>query len=582
MLASLHIVASSQNVGISTLTPLGKLHVKGSENVSQLIIDADTIQGNTNPLIKMRKSTGEDLLWIHSDDSTNIFIGMKAGKTNVVGPQGVNNSFIGSRAGASNTNGRDNTAIGTNAMLSNTKGSLNTAVGTNALFTQSFGPGSTWYQTNNVAVGYETLYSNQPTSGSSGVNNTALGSSALRSNTTGAQNTATGTYALYLNTIGNNNTAIGYTALNSNTTAGENTAIGKGAMLIQSYDNNGAAWVSANVAVGFEALYANQPTMASNGKYNTAVGHSALHSNTIGHRNTAYGFESQYSNISGDVNTSVGIQSLYSNLSGDYNVAIGNIALQANSTGTGNTATGGSCLTLNSTGSYNTANGNGALDALVGGTGNSSFGAHSGTAIGSPNVSNTISIGNDGYLNGASNQAFIGNLSTLWTGGQTTWFTYASDARVKNSVAEDVKGLDFIERLRPVTYHLDINAMREITGNKETAEYPGKYDVEKIKQSGFLAQEVEQAALASGYSFSGITIPDSEHELYTLSYAQFVVPLVKAVQEQQAIIETLQDQVKTLLTAITEQTVDQLLLESQQKQIDVLLRRVEALEKNTD
>jgi hypothetical protein len=569
---------SAQNVGINTLTPLGKLHIKGSEDVTQLIIDADTIQGSMHPLLKFRNSAGTDLLWLHADDTTNVFLGLKAGSSNIVGPQGVNNTFIGSHAGFANTNGRDNTAIGTNAMPANTKGSLNTAIGTNALFTQSFGPGGAWYQTNNVAVGYEALYSNQPTSGSSGVNNTAIGSSALRSNTTASQNTATGTYALYLNTIGTNNTATGYGALNSNTTAGENTAIGTRALLTQSYSNSGTAWISANVAIGFEALYANQPSMASNGKYNTAVGHSALHNNTIGHRNTAFGFESLYSNISGDVNTAIGIQALYSNTIGEFNVAIGNIALQANSTGTGNTATGGSCLTLNSTGSYNTASGNGALDVLVGGTGNSAFGAHSGTAIGAPNVSNTISIGNDGYANGASNQAYIGNLSTVWTGGQTTWFTYASDARVKDNVTEDVKGLDFIERLRPVTYNLDINAMRVITGNKETEDYPGKYDVEKIKQSGFIAQEVILAAKVSGYSFSGVTVPANEHELYTMSYAQFVVPLVKAVQEQQAIIENLQAQVNGLQAEVTRQTAEQLHLQSQQEQIDALLMRVEALE----
>ena len=102
-----------------------------------------------------------------------------------------------------------------------------------------------------------------------------------------------------------------------------------------------------------------------------------------------------------------------------------------------------------------------------------------------------------------------------------------------------MRGLDFIKLLRPVTYHLDINAMSVITGNKETEDYPGKYDVEKIKQSGFIAQEVEQAAMTSGYSFSGVTIPDNEHELYTVSYAQFVVPLVKAVQEQQVMIDKL-------------------------------------------
>ena len=41
-------------------------------------------------------------------------------------------------------------------------------------------------------------------------------------------------------------------------------------------------------------------------------------------------------------------------------------------------------------------------------------------------------------------------------------------------------------------------------------DYPGKYNVEKIKQSGFIAQEVEQAAEASGYSFSGCLLYTSD------------------------------------------------------------------------
>src|SRR6185503_5942773 len=111
-------------------------------------------------------------------------------------------------------------------------------------------------------------------------------------------------------------------------------------------------------------------------------------------------------------------------------------------------------------------------------------------------------------------------------------------ARVKTNVQEDVKGLDFITRLRPVTYYRDIRTQARLTGNEETKDFPGKYDIEKIKFSGFLAQEVESAAQASHYDFSGLTKPKQETELYTLSYESFVVPLVKAVQEQQGIIES--------------------------------------------
>jgi hypothetical protein len=51
---------------------------------------------------------------------------------------------------------------------------------------------------------------------------------------------------------------------------------------------------------------------------------------------------------------------------------------------------------------------------------------------------------------------------------------------------------------------------------------------------------VERAAKKSGYDFDGVKAPKTEKEYYSLSYSSFVVPLVKAVQEQQEIINTQQ------------------------------------------
>ncbi|MCF6172165.1 MAG: hypothetical protein L3J66_14440, partial [Bacteroidales bacterium] len=52
----------------------------------------------------------------------------------------------------------------------------------------------------------------------------------------------------------------------------------------------------------------------------------------------------------------------------------------------------------------------------------------------------------------------------------------------------------------------------------------------------------EQAALECNYDFSGVTPAKTENELYSVSYSQFVVPLVKAVQEQQQQIESLKNE----------------------------------------
>ena len=79
-------------------------------------------------------------------------------------------------------------------------------------------------------------------------------------------------------------------------------------------------------------------------------------------------------------------------------------------------------------------------------------------------------------------------------------------------------------------------------------------DIEKIRMTGFIAQEVEQASNDCGYDFSGVEKPQTADGLYGLRYSEFVVPLVKAVQEQQTIIE------------------------NQNKKIDELIKRIEALE----
>ena len=531
----------------------------------------------------------------------NMFLGIHAGESNTTG---YSNSGLGISTLKLNTLGYENTAHGAYSLANNTTASRNTAMGTNALFTQSFNNSSTSWVSGNVAVGYNALYLNQPISTSDGIQNTAVGTYALQSNTTGAYNTAlgysslasntfginntangynallynngsdnsatgayaltnntsgngntaTGVLALYSNTLGYNNTANGSSALQFNSTASRNTAIGTNALNTQSFSNGGVSWNSGNVAVGYNALYSNQPTSSSNGIGNTAIGSYALQGNTIGSENTTLGYGSLYNNVGGYFNTANGYQALYNNSNGASNNGVGAYVMYHNTTGYYNNALGAGALYNNTVGHDNIAIGDGSLYNNVGGSFNIAIGAGSGTDPGSPNTTNTISIGNDGILNAASNQAFIGNTSTAWIGGQVGWFHY-SDARIKTNIKEEVKGLDFILKLRPVTYNKNLQKMREITGNKESKNFPGKYDIEKIKFSGFLAQEVEKAAKESGYDFDGVHKPQNDHDLYSLSYAEFVVPLVKAVQEQQAMIKT------------------------QQQQIDLLLRRIEVLEK---
>jgi trimeric autotransporter adhesin len=101
--------------------------------------------------------------------------------------------------------------------------------------------------------------------------------------------------------------------------------------------------------------------------------------------------------------------------------------------------------------------------------------------------------------------------------------------------------------------------------------------------TGFIAQEVEQAAKDAGYNFSGIDKPKNENDLYGLRYAEFVVPLVKAMQEQQAIIMALQKQVDDAKAGMPKQIRNQEQMTNELKmQNGELLRRVVDLEKKSN
>jgi len=247
-----------------------------------------------------------------------------------------------------------------------------------------------------------------------------------------------------------------------------------------------------NVFVGYKTGQNN-----TNGYDNSAIGVYALSHNTLGHFNNATGAYSLYKNTTGNYNTADGYYSLYNNTTGSYNTAFGEMALK-----------------LTTTGSYNTAIGRYAQTYAT--------------------VANSTAIGNGAYVS-ASNKILLGNSSVTYIGGHSAWHN-TSDARVKRNIKEDVVGLDFILNLRPVTYYFDKDKMDELNGIKDSSNYPEKYDINNIKQSGFLAQEVEIAANKVGYDFIGLSKPNGEVKTYSLAYAMFVIPLVKATQEQQKII----------------------------------------------
>lgn len=360
----------------------------------------------------------------------------------------------------------------------------------------------------NTAIGNNSLKSN-----TSGYNNLAVGESSLYNNTSGNRNVASGFNTLFYNTTGNTNTANGYESLYNNTTGDNNTASGFQSLFKNSIGYN-------NTATGQNSLYNN-----TSGYYNTANGYASLYNNTTGHHNTAIGLSALYTNTTGNQNVATGQSSLYSNTTGHNNIAMGQRSLFYNTIGILNTSIGTTALFNNTIGSYRTALGHDA----------SSDGA---------DYDNSMGLGYNARPT-AANVVHVGNTSITWIGGQVGWSTY-SDARIKNNVQENVSGLPFILKLRPITYNIDKDKQDELLGIKDEANFPKKYAINNIKQSGFLAQEVEVAAKESGYDFSGIHLPNGDVKLYSVTYAEFVVPLVKAIQEQQNIIEASDLKIKKL------------------------------------
>jgi hypothetical protein len=322
-----------------------------------------------------------------------------------------------------------------------------------------------------------------------------MGHNTFAANTTGAGNCAFGIQTLYANTTSNYNTAMGYTALTANTTGAENVAIG-----------------------GF-ALDA-----CVTGDYNTAVGTSSLGAAT-GNLNSALGRYSGQDLTSGGGNTFIGTESGKNATTGDNNTGVGYLSFGIGIiTGDDNTALG------RSTG-YNLTSG-----------ANNLFAGHDSGLTGSPG----------GNVTTGSNEIYLGDENIGSANIQVDW-TVASDQRDKTDFTDLDLGLDFVKALAPVTYKWD---KRSKYGDKYADDYdlnaqtPDGTHKEDWLDIGFKAQAVQALEEAAGYTTAAkknLTVSTSgDGKQLGLQYSKFVPILVKAIQEQNALIEALTARITTL------------------------------------
>jgi hypothetical protein len=454
----------------------------------------------------------------------------------------------GVSVGKGNNSVLGNTVVGANALNFNISGTNNTFVGENSGYLNQSGG-------NNVGVGFNTFYNLN-----SGTNNSALGNFSLQQNTTGYKNTAIGYFALNANTISNDNTAVGNDSLKVNTIGNFNTAVGSGSMIANTSGLN-------NVAIGYRSLNNN-----TTGNYNTVIGNNATtlaagnsNSIVIGRDAVGLGTDTVVLGNGGILTTILRGQTLigtttvgaptygstpqlvvanpFSNVGGVIDIRNLNTSIVADSllgriqfTGKSDALVGftSAAIEVISTGNMGTGNnGGGALKFM---TSPGTFPTNpiermrvtqGGTV--QPGIDNSYSLGASGI-----------RWSAVWAANGTI---QTSDEREKKDIVDSDLGLDFISKLRPVSFKWKVGkneVTNELDGLDEEGNPKTKIVVTPIEGKrthyGLIAQEVEAAL--DGKDFGGF-IHDKETDIKGLRYDQLIPVMINAIKELKAEIELL-------------------------------------------
>ena len=144
----------------------------------------------------------------------------------------------------------------------------------------------------------------------------------------------------------------------------------------------------------------------------------------------------------------------------------------------------------------------------------------------------SLASGTKRFRPGVDNSFDLGDSSRRW---DDLWATnpaiQTSDRNEKNTIKETDLGLDFINKLKPVSY---------IWNNKTRTHY------------GLIAQDVQEVLKdisKDTKDFAGFIKADISEEKdnskhsYGLRYNEFISPMIKAIQELKAEIELLKTQI---------------------------------------
>ena len=288
----------------------------------------------------------------------------------------------------------------------------------------------------------------------------------------------------------------------------------------------------AGTNVTISGTWPNQTINASGGSAATQTALGAVYGlmDTGGSQRTLLGYGAGAVVSNANYATAVGLNTLLSLTTGSFNVAVGSYSLYQITTSTNNTACGhfvGSALT---TGNNFTGLGYLAGASVTTGINNTIIGNEAGV-LSLTTGSNCTIIGNTANASTASvsNEITLGNSSIATLRCQVTTITSLSDARDKTNIVDLNAGLNLINAVRPVAF--DWN-MRD--GGKV-----GQHD------TGFIAQELQSAQVASGINIPGLVFDDNPEKLEA-GYSKLLPVMVKAIQELSAKIDALQAEITQL------------------------------------
>jgi len=287
------------------------------------------------------------------------------------------------------------------------------------------------------------------------------------------------------------------------------------------------------------------------GGINSAFGYKSLHNSLGNFGNVAFGYKALFSNLK-DYNVAVGSYALENNLYGEGNVAVGSSALQNNTTGicnsafghqaliyntigTRNSAFGYRSLYSNTTGTSNSSFGYNALKYNTTGTNNSAFGYYAGDSITTGTNLTCIGFNADASSATATNEITLGDANVATLRCQVTTITALSDFRDKTDINNVEVGLNFVEKLRPVTFKWDKREWYP-NGNKDGSKK------ENILQVGFIAQELKQLQEETNATYLKL-VYESNPDKLEATPGNLLVPIVKSIQELSVKLKSLENRI---------------------------------------